>query len=114
MSGLRELLEAWSWDLPRSDSRWCSVKCGHHDDHRASARVHIEEGCYACLACGLKAGSPEALVMTVQGVSYQQARQTLEGLGISTTVTETYSGKPWTKHSGKRFNQPWHRGRRHA
>jgi hypothetical protein len=110
MSGLRELLEAWNWDTPRSDTRWCSVRCGHHDDRRASARVHIEEGAYTCLACGLKASSPERLVMAVRGCSWRQAQEVLAGLGVATTQSQ-FDGRPWTNHAKKPFRQGWHRGR---
>lgn len=114
MSGdLRVLLENLGWDLPRRDG-WCSVRCGNHDDRRASARCNVDEGCYVCLACGLKASSPLRLVMAVQGCTWQQAQAVLTSLGVATTQSQ-YDGKPWTRHSGKRFiNQPWLRGRKQA
>lgn len=111
--GMRELLEHWEWDTPARDS-WCSVRCGNHDDRNASARVSVELGAYACMACDLKAGSPATLVMRVRGVSYREALDYLSTLGIQSVDSVEYSGKPWTKRSGQKFKQPWHRGRRTA
>ena len=111
--GMRELLEHWEWETPARDS-WCSVRCGFHDDSHASARVSVELGAYRCMACDLRAGSPATLVMRVKGLSYREAEEYLSTLGIQSRESEEYSGKPWTKRSGQKFKQPWHRGRKSA
>lgn len=111
--GMRELLEHWEWDTPRHDG-WCSVRCGAHDDRNASARVNVELGAYTCMACDIRAGSPAVLVMKVLGLSFQKANEYLEGVGIESTSSQMlgeYTGKPWTKRSGQKFKQSWHRGR---
>jgi hypothetical protein len=108
------LLEHWGWDTPARDG-WCSIRCGHHEDSRASARVNLDEGAYICLACGLSAGSPATLVMRVKGLTWQEANAYLTTIGLSGERSgrdEQYNGKPWTKHHGTRFKQPWHRGRK--
>jgi hypothetical protein len=113
--GMRELLERWEWDTPRHDG-WCSVRCGAHDDRNASARVNVELGAYTCMACDIRAGSPAVLVMKVLGLSYGKANEYLESLDIqsSNSPMGEYAGKPWTKRSGQKFKQSWHRGGRSA
>lgn len=102
---MRTLLDAWGWALPRRDGAWTSVRCGNHDDRNASARVHMQEGAYACLACGLKAGSPVGLVMEVKQLTYPQAADYLRTLSIDPTTGEDVE----VARSGPK--RPW-RGRR--
>lgn len=101
------LLTAWEWDLPRSDTRWVTVRCGNHDDSHGSARVNMDEGAYACLACGLKAGSPAGLVMAVRNCDWRAAADYLRSLSIDPTTGEDVevarSGpkRPWTARKRK-------------
>jgi len=101
------LLTLWEWDLPSVDTRWMSVKCGNHDDSHASARVHMAEGAYACLACGLKAGSPAGLVMAVRGCDWRTAADYLRTLSIDPMAGENME----VARSGPK--RPW-KGRRRS
>lgn len=120
MSGQAEnmttLLTAWEWDLPSADTRWMSVKCGHHDDGHASARVHMDEGAYTCLACGLKAGSPIRLVMAVNGCDARTAINYLRSLSIdpmageSMEVARSGPKRPWKgRRRGGAVTSNWRR-----
>jgi DNA primase len=98
------LFDRWDWQLPPSDTRWCSIRCGHHDDHNASARVYMEQGAFICLACDLKAGKPVNLLMAVEGLPYREARIRLDALGLSEVKEPEVTGpkKPWKGRKGGR------------
>ena len=116
---LAQLLTAWEWDLPNSDTRWMSVKCGNHDDRQASARCHIEEGAYICLACGVKASSPVNLVIAVKGLPYREALRYLGELHINSKPSggnwePTGPKRPWRSPKRKGKQGPSWRERHHA
>ena len=98
---MRTLLEGWGWALPSSDTRWQSVKCGGHDDRRASARVWMEAGAYYCHTCGLSAGNPVGLVMAVKGLGYGQACDYLRALKIDPTAGDGSTVEPGPKRPWK-------------
>jgi DNA primase len=43
-------------DAKQRSESWVSACCPFHDDHNPSFAVHIDEGVYACQACGAKGG----------------------------------------------------------
>lgn len=100
------LLTALGWDLPTADTRWMSVRCGNHEDRNASARVHMDEGAYVCLACGLKAGTPAGLVMAIRGCGWREAADYLRTLSIDPAAGETVEvrtgpKRPWNGRKRK-------------
>lgn len=94
---MRALFDHWGWSLPRSDGRWQTVKCGVHDDTRASARVNMAEGAFICLACGTHAGTPAGLVVAVSGCSWSDAFRLLESFGYVHQDMPVRTGprRPW-------------------
>jgi DNA primase len=59
----------------RSES-WVSACCPFHDDHNPSFAVHIDEGVYACQACGAKGGFTK-LFAHVEKMSMEDADREL-------------------------------------
>lgn len=114
---MRTLWEHEGWELPRSDGRWSSVRCFNHDDRMASARVHMDEGAYACLACGIQAGSPVKLLMVTRGWTAQQAVTYLQGIGLTLSKggpdpVSTGPKRPWKgRRKGTESVAGWRKGK---
>lgn len=100
VEAMTRLLDRWGTAPPPSDLRWQPIRCvsPDHDDSHASARIHMAEGAYVCMACGLKAGSPLRLLMAVEGIGYREA---LDIVGRERADDEPQSSgpkRPWKAH----------------
>lgn len=100
VEAMRILFDGWGWMLPRSDGKWCSIKCSNHEDRHASARVHMDEGAFICMACGIHASSPVNLVMAVEGLDYKGACEYLEGRSIKPKVKGQKNLTGWRRAHG--------------
>ena len=70
---ISEVLEHYGADLSHvPEHGWRSIKCPFHDDTHASARVNLEKGGFACLACAIK-GDAIKLIEEREGLDYPGA-----------------------------------------
>ena len=56
---------------------WRSAVCPFHDDTRPSLRVHIESGCFKCMACGAHGGDVLAFHMRLHDLPFVEAAKAL-------------------------------------
>jgi DNA primase catalytic core len=64
-------------------------KCPHrdHDDKHPSFSISEVTGAFRCFSCGFKGQAPTTLMMGVEGISYEQARERAYGATISLEPT---------------------------
>lgn len=62
---------------------WQTTRCPAHDEQDPSFRVHLDEGGFQCMACGVRGGDVYALVMAVEGCSFPESKKLIaEWIGL--------------------------------
>ncbi len=56
---------------------WKNALCPFHGDNKPSLRVRLDNGCYRCMACGVRGGDVLAFHMQRHGVTFAQAAKEL-------------------------------------
>ena len=90
------ILEHYGWTVPHERPGNVNVKCGEHDDKRASASINFEKGLVKCHGCEF-AGDAIKVVMLKEGMEYGEAKRF--AAGIAGEGDEAVSGQPRPRHA---------------
>ena len=115
---IKETLNYYKGQVPKSGFGWKKMKCCFHDDSHASAQVNFQDEYFMCFACGVK-GDAIDLIKYKEGIEYAEAVKFAETIfnKSGTDVRKTHRksvklfGRERTIPTGSKSVPPGRRGR---
>lgn len=81
-SSISEFLSGSGAEIDEVHDGWNAVACPFHHDTHSSASFNEDEGVFKCFGCGVQ-GDAVAVLMHTQECTVEQARATLEAMGVA-------------------------------